>query len=222
MDGPLTGQPVKGVQDPMSNRFPALAALAAVLVVMAACAEPPEETNQKAEEALQAVRDAEAETYVPQELRDARLALEEAQQEIQVQNERFAIMRDYEEAEKMLAGAMEKSRIARELAVEKKEEARQEAQRLLQVTLEAIAAADASLGDAPRGKGTRADIAALTADLDGVRAEVPALETQIGEEDYFGAHDKAESMTETAEAITAEIKAAVEMQAKILAERRNR
>jgi hypothetical protein len=206
----------------MRNRFPSVAALAAVLVLTVACAEPPDETNQKAEADLQAVRDAEAETYAPQELRDARLALEEAQQEIQVQNERFAIMRDYEEAEKMLAGAMEKARVARELAVEKKEEARQEAQRLLLVTLEAVDAAEASLGDAPRGKGTRADIAALTADLEGVRDEIPALEAQIAEEDYFGAHDKAESMTETAAAISAEIKAAVEIQAKILAERRNR
>jgi hypothetical protein len=206
----------------MRNRIPALTALAAVLVLTAACAEPPDETTQKAEADLQLVRDAEAETYAPQELRDARVALEDAQGEIQVQNERFAIMRDYEEAEKMLAGAMEKSRIARETAVEKKEEARLEAQRLLQVTVDALAAADASLGDAPRGKGTRADIAALTADLEGVRAELPALAEQIDEEDYFGAHDKAASMTKTAEAITAEIQAAVEMQAKILAERRNR
>jgi hypothetical protein len=206
----------------MRNRSPVLAALVAVLALTVACAEPPDETNQVAEVELQTVRDAEAETYAPQELRDARLALEEAQQEIQVQNERFAIMRDYEEAEKMLAGAMEKSRIGRELAIEKKEEARMEAQRGLQLTLDAMVAADASLGDAPRGKGTRADIAALTADLEGVRAEVPALEAQIAEEDYFGAHDKAASMTETARAITAEIQAAVEMQAKILAERRNR
>ena len=36
------------------------------------------------------------------------------------------------------------------------------------------------------------------------------------------ARDKAQSMAETAEAISAEIQAAVEMQAKILAKRRNR
>lgn len=206
----------------MRNRFPALAALVVALGLTAGCAEPPAETIQKAEEDVQAARDAEAETYAAEELFAARQAMQTVEQEIQIQSERFAIMRDYEEAEKLLAGAMEKSRIARETAIEKKEEARLEAERRLQVTLDALEVANAALAKAPRGKGTRADIAALTADLEGVREEIPALESQIADEDYFGAQDKATSMIETAEGIAAEIQAAVEMQAKILAERRNR
>ena len=78
------------------------------------------------------------------------------------------------------------------------------------------------MAEAPRGKGTKADISALTADLDGVRSQVPALEAQIDEEDYFAARDKAASMTESAQAIAEEIKAAVEIEARILAKRRNR
>jgi len=206
----------------MSNRFPALAALLAALMLTAACAKPPEETIQKAEQDVQAAREAEAETYAPEEFFVARQSMQAVHDETLVQSERFAIMRDYEEAEKLLATAMEKSRIARETAIANKEEARAEAERLLQATLDALVVADAALAEAPRGKGTRADIAALTADLEGVREEIPALETQIAEEDYFSAQDKATSMTETAEAIAAEIQAAVEMQAKILAARRNR
>ncbi|MCZ6651044.1 MAG: DUF4398 domain-containing protein [Acidobacteria bacterium] len=206
----------------MRKRIPVLAALAAILVLTAACAEPPEETVLQAEQDLQGARDAEAATYAAEELRDARLALEEAQQEIQAQNERFAIMRDYEEAEKKLAGSMDKARLARETAVERKEEARQAAVESLEFARQAIEEANTALAEAPRGKGTKADISALTADLDGVRSQVPALEAQIDEEDYFAARDKAASMTESAQAIAEEIKAAVEIEARILAKRRNR
>ncbi len=206
----------------MTKRIPALAALAAVLILTTACAEPPEETMLQAEQELQTARDAESDTYAAEELRDARLALEEAQLEVQTQNERFAIMRDYEEAEKMLAGAMEKSRLARDAAVERKEEARLAAVESLNLAQQAIEEATVALADAPRGKGTKADISALTADLDGVISQVPALESQIDEEDYFAARDKGASMAESAQAIAEEIKAAVEIEARILAKRRNR
>jgi hypothetical protein len=131
-------------------------------------------------------------------------------------------MRDYEEAEKKLAVAMEKSALTREAAVTRKEEARLAAEAAKSTAQKALEAADVAVADAPRGKGTRADIAALTGDIEGVRNEFPALELLIEEEDYFSARDKAQSMAETAEAISAEIQAAVEMQAKILAKRRNR
>lgn len=206
----------------MHKRITLLAALAAVLVLTAACAEPPAETVLKAEQELQSARDADAATYAAEELRDAVLALEESQQEIQTQNARFAIMRDYEEAEKMLTGSMEKARLTRDEAVERKEEARVAAVASREQVMHAIEGATTALADAPRGKGTKADILALTGDLDGVRAEVPALEMQIDEEEYFAARDKAMSMSESADAIAEEIKIAVEIEAKILAKRRNR
>ncbi len=67
--------------------------LAALLAGLAACAEPPAAEEQSADQALQAARDAEAETYAPESLRAADTALQEARTEIQTQNERFAIMR---------------------------------------------------------------------------------------------------------------------------------
>ncbi len=117
---------------------------------------------------------------------------------------------------------MQKADLARDAATTRKEEARQAAQEARELALAALDQADLAIAEAPRGKGTRADIAALTGDIEGVRTEMPALDALLTEEDYFGARDKAESMAETANAIAAEIQAAVEMQAKILAKRRNR
>ena len=203
----------------MSKRIPVLATLVAVLVLTTGCAEPPEETMLQADQALQTARDAEAETYAAEELRDARLALEEAQLEVQTQNERFAIMRDYEDAIKGLENAAQQADATREKADAEKEANRLQAETLLQQARQAVTDADGSLEKAPRGKGTKADIAALSADLDAVRNEIPALEAQISGEEYFGAQDKASSVIAAAQAISQEIEAAVEMQAKILAKR---
>jgi hypothetical protein len=196
--------------------------LLATLGLLAGCADPPEEASQRAAEAVQAARDAEAETYAVPELREAESSLAAAEQATQAQNERFAILRDYEEAEKMLAETQVKAQDARQRAIEGKEEARLVAEGRLGRLHEALGAAQTALDSAPRGKGTRADIAALTADLDGIRAELPDLEAQIESEEYFAARDKADSMIELAESISEEIQVAVETQARILEKRRGR
>jgi hypothetical protein len=196
--------------------------LLAMTVLLAGCAEPPEAEAQRTLEAVQTVRDAEAETYAPEALRGVETALAEAQQEIQTQNERFAIMRDYEEAEKKLASTQEMATKAREEAVAKKEEARLEAEAGLEAATQAADAATLALEEAPRGKGTRADIAALSADLEVIRGEILEVASQIEAEEYFAAQDKADTLIASSEAISEEIRIAVETQERILSKRRNR
>jgi hypothetical protein len=196
--------------------------LLAMIGVLSGCAEPPEAEAQRAQEAVQTVRDAEAATYAPEALRGVETALVEAQQEIQTQNERFAIMRDYEEAEKMLATVQQTAADAREEATAKKEEARLEAETRYETASQSAAAAAAALEEAPRGKGTRADIAALTADLEAIQGELVELVSQIEAEEYFAAQDKADALIASAEAISEEIQIAVETQERILSKRRNR
>ena len=194
------------------------AALVGILLV--GCAEPPVKEAELSEQALQAARDADAATYASEALLAAEAALRQAQQEVQTQNERFALLRDYEDAIKGLDDGAQKADAAREKADVEKEANRLQAEALLQQAGQAIADAEGSLEKAPRGKGTKADIAALTADLDAIRNELPELETQITTEEYFGAQDKANSVIAAAQSISQEIEAAVEMQAKILAKRR--
>jgi len=196
--------------------------LLAMTGLLAGCAEPPDAEAQLTQEAVQTVRDAEAETYAPEALRGVETALAGAQQEVQTQNERFAIMRDYEEAEKMLTSVQEMATKAREEAVAKKEEARLEAEAGYVAATEAATAATAALEEAPRGKGTRADIAALNADLEVIQGELVELASQIEAEEYFAAQDKADTLIASAEAISEEIQIAVETQARILSKRQNR
>ena len=151
--------------------------LVAVLGLLASgCAKPPIEETARAEQALQAARDAEAALYARASLRDVAVTLRAAQLEVVTQNERFAIMRKYDEAIKLLESTAEKGEATRTEAIEAKEAARTEAEARLEKARFAVADADTALVDAPRGKGTKADLLALVADLDGIRGEVTALE----------------------------------------------
>ncbi|MFQ5720172.1 MAG: hypothetical protein ACE5IK_11555 [Acidobacteriota bacterium] len=186
------------------------------------CAKPPEDDLARAEEALQAVRDAEGATYAKASLRDVAVALRAAQLEVETQKERFAILRNYDDAKQKLKITMEKAAAARTEAVEAKEAARVEAEDRLEKARAALAAAESSLEEAPRGKGTKADIAALESDVEGIKTQIAALEGQIAAEEYLDAQDKAGSIITAANEVTAEIQAAIDMQAKLMEERRTR
>lgn len=205
----------------MQRWRPLILTLVVVLGTLASgCANPPDEEMARAEQGLQAARDAEASTYAHASLRDVALSLRAAQLEVVTQSERFAIMRKYDEAIKLLKTTLEKAEATRTEAIDAKEAARMEAEARLGNARQAVSNADTVLVDAPRAKGTKADILALTADLDGIRGEVNALEAQIEAEEYFDAHDKAASIVVAAEAITAEIQAAIDMQARLMDQRR--
>ena len=199
-----------------------LSLVAGLGLVSAGCAKPPEEDLARAKEALQAARDAEAAIYAPDPLRDVALALQAAQVEIVTQEERFAILRNYDDAIEHLKTAMERAEATRQEALETKEAARVEAEARLENARAAVARAGSALEDAPRAKGTKADILALTSDLEGIKGQVAQLEGQIAAEEYFDAHDKADSIVVAADAIGQEIQAAIDMQTKLMDQRRQR
>jgi hypothetical protein len=197
-----------------------VAAVLPLLLLAGGCAKPPEQETVRAESALEGARGAEAEKYAAQEFRGAEAALREAKQEIEAQNERFALMRDYEEGTKKLAAAEEKANAAKTAAVANKASAKQEAEDRVRQAREAVTAAETALASAPRGKGTKADIEALTADLDEVKAQLGELDTKLASEDYFGARDRADSLITAANSVSTEIQAAIEAQERIMASKR--
>ena len=195
---------------------------AGLMLAVVGCAEPPMEELGRAEKAVQATREAEARTYARDSLRKAESTLQGAQTEIQTQNERYAILRDYDDAVEQLTTAIREAEAARQEAVEAKEAARLEAEMRLEEARSAVVEAETALAEAPRAKGTKADILALTFDLDGIKVQVIELEAQVAEEEYFDAHDKADSIVVAANEVTAEILAAIEMQAQLMEQRRKR
>ena len=68
----------------------------------------------------------------------------------------------------------------------------------------------ALLEKAPMGKGTKADIMAMKADLAGLETSFAEVQTAIDGADYFGASAKAATIKEKATVISDQVKAAIE------------
>jgi len=74
----------------------------------------------------------------------------------------------------------------------------------------AIDEAKALLEKAPKGKGSKADIEAMKADLAGIEVSYAEVQAAIDAEDYFGAKDKAAVVKEKAAGISQQVQAAID------------
>lgn len=178
----------------MRNRWMVVVGALAFTVAMLAlmgCAKPPETEMAAAQNALDEASASEAAKYAASEWTKAQSALNAAQNEVDAQNARFALFRDYEKAQMLLADATDQAQKTREAAVAGKEQARQEAQAAHDAAVARVEQARSLLTELEgcgRGvKGFTADLAALQGSLDGLMAEMPAIETSLASEDFSAA-----------------------------------
>lgn len=183
-----------------------LATVAAVMLT--GCAKPPTEELAATKAAIEDATKAGAPTYGPQELASVKDQLANAEKEIKVQEDKF--FKNFDAAKAMLAKAKTDAETLKAAIPARKEAAKKEAIAAEADATAAIAQAKALLATAPRGKGTRADIMAFEADLKGIEDSLAEIKPLMDAENFFGARDKAKSITERAKAITTEIGAAIE------------
>jgi len=190
-----------------------LVALTLVLTV-AACQKPPQVELDAVREALRQATAAEAEKFAADALGDAEAAMQAVDTEIAAQNDKFALMRNYDKAKELIAEAQAKAETAKTTAVEAKAEAKRQAE-------EALATAKAALGEAdmllqelaacPKPpKGFAADLEALRGQLDGLTSEVAPIEQSLAQEDFEGAESRAGALGERAAAMLDDMKSAKE------------
>jgi hypothetical protein len=116
--------------------FLRLAAVTVTALLAIACSEPPHKEMHQAQGAIEAARAAGADTFAPDELRDAEQALEES--------ETAVTQRDYRLALRYALDARERAHEAARAAANRKADARGDAER-------ALAAAEGAAGAARRG-----------------------------------------------------------------------
>ena len=92
----------------------------------------------------------------------------------------------------------------------KKEEAKQSAITSQTDAKTAIDDAKALLAKAPKGKGSKADIEAMKADLKGLDESLPEVQKLIDTEDYSAAIEKANAIKEKAAGVSDQINQAME------------
>lgn len=175
------------------------------LVALGACAQAPQEAIDGAAAALEAARTAEAPEYAPAAWQLAQDALSSATSEIEAQNQKFALMRSYGDATQLLDKAVQASNAAAAEAASAREEAKRRAEAVLAEAQAALEAAATALASAPKGKGTEADLMAMTAEIEAMTASLATAMEAAASGKYLVAESSAQSIRDQANAISADI-----------------
>lgn len=181
-----------------------MVALGAVLV-MTGCAKVPQAETAAANTALTAAENAEAATYAADELEQARAAMRQATAELQVQEQKFAMLRSYTTAQKLLGEATTAAEAAEQAAVANREAARSDASDAIAQLDQLMAAVDGDLealgGCRRRPKGFAADLELLKGRADGMRTQLDSARGALNEARFNAAIEMADALTTEVQAL---------------------
>ncbi len=170
--------------------------------IMAGCAKPPQQQMDAAKAAVEACKAEGADVYAADEFKKLNDDLQAALDQVTAKK--------YKQAKEMLIKVAADADALKATIPAKKEEAKNAAVAAQGEARTALDEAKALLEKAPKGKGTKADIEAFTADLKGLEDSFPEIQAAIDKGDFFGAKDKAVAIKDKAASISEQIKQAIE------------
>ncbi len=194
----------------MRSTFLALS-LAAALAAFAGCAAVPTQNLDAATRAMNDAKLAQAPDYAPDAWRAASDAQARLEAELGVQDQRSALFRSYDKVREIANEVKEAADRAASEASTGKQRAKEEATSLMAQAKEAIDRAQKELAEAPRGKGTEADLASLKSDVRGTATTLQEVQADFNAGDYNGAKVKARSVISEAEKIQKQVEDATAM-----------
>lgn len=187
--------------------------LIAVLSVTAslfffACASAPKEEIAATQAAIQTAQTDDVRTYAEESLKDATDTMAKATAEVQTQDDKFALSRDYKAASDLLKQAKEKAAKAVTDAQANKAKAKSDAEALIASLTPMLADAKKALATAPRGKDTKAELEALQSDLKTAEEATAAASQAMSQEKFKDALAQAETAKTKASGVIDQVSAA--------------
>jgi len=176
--------------------------------ILSGCAKPPTQEINNSKALVEAVTNADTNTYASEELATLNSNLTAALDEVKIQDEKW--FSNFDKAKEMLAALKAEADNITAVAAQRKEEAKNKAIAAQTEARTAIDTAKELLAKAPTGKGTKADIEMFKADLLGLEESLTALQQTIDEEKYSDALNSANIIKERAGAISNDITLALE------------
>ena len=179
---------------------------ASVMVLAVGCAKPPQDDIAATQAEMDKARQAQAETWAPNELKAADEANNAAQAEINAQNDKW--FKNYDKAKELLAKAKEDAAKASEAAAANKEQAKKDAEAAIAAADTAVQTAEAALKVAPVTKDSKADLELFKNDLTTLRSTLDAARASFGSEDFKKALESANSVKDQATNIATQLEEA--------------
>ncbi len=177
------------------------------LAVVAGCAKEPVEQINAAQQAIQAAKNAEAETYAPQMFKMASDTLRAAMAAKQ-QADAKKFFRSYKETERLLAKAQELANQAATSAEQEKERVKAEVTQLFETAKAVLDSTDMAIKKAPRGKGSKVEIEMMKSEFASAQTMVTEAQTAFDQGKYAMAKARLEAAIQKARSIMDEIAAA--------------
>ena len=178
------------------------------------CAEKPVQVTDQAQQALQIAKEAGAMEYAPEDFRLAEDEYQKAQEEITTQDNAFVLMRNYDGAKTILAKVLIDAEKAKTKAEINKQQAKTDAEAAVILATSTLDDAKNLFAQAPKGKGTQADLQALQGDLQAAETTLAEIEPILAKEDFLGVKAKAESVLELATRVHEQVAHAIQKSGK--------
>jgi len=179
-------------------------------LIVAGCASAPTEEINATKAAVSAAQTEDVQTYAPESLKAAEEELNKALAEVQTQDAKFGLSRDYKKASELLKSAKDLAEKAVSDAQAAKAKCKADAEALIASLPQTIADAKAALAKAPRGKDTKADIEAMQNDLKLAEESLNEANQAMAQEKFKEALTKATTAKDKATAIIDQVKQAQE------------
>ena len=188
----------------------AVALASAVATSYLGCAKAPGAEVNQAKAAIEAAKAAEAESYVAEQYKSASDSLNAALAAIEKQNSAFALSRNYTDAKRQLASAVELANKATADAAAAKEAKKAENEKMIVDAKAALDSARLLLQKAPKGKEGAEALTAISTDLSVVDSSLVQASNDMTAGSYAVARDKITAAQEKTASITTELTTAIE------------
>ncbi len=194
----------------MKNALVALSLVLGFGLLLAGCSSAPTAEITATKAAVTSIQTEDARTYAPESLKAAEDELNKALAEVQAQDAKFGLSRDYKQASTMLKSAKDLSEKTKNDAEVGKAKARSDAEATIAALPQLIDDAKKALAKAPKGKDTKADLEAMQGDLKLAEEALTEAGTAMSQTKYAEALAKANSAKSKASAIVDQVKQAQE------------
>jgi major membrane immunogen (membrane-anchored lipoprotein) len=180
----------------------------ALAATLTACGKQPTAEMDAARVAIDAAVAEGAEKFTASDLQAVKAQMDAALAEVKTQDGK--IFKSYKKAQEALAKVKADAEALKAKTVTVKEEKKQEAITALADANTSVTEAKGLLANAPVGKGSRADIEMMKADVAGLETALTEVQPLIDGGDYIVAAEKANAIKSKAASVSEEIKVAQE------------
>jgi len=194
----------------MKNSLLAISLIIGCGLLFAACASAPTAEITATKAAVATAQTDDVRTYAADSLKAAEDEMSKALAEVQTQDGKLFVSRDYKQASTTLKSAKDLAEKAASDAQANKTKAKSDAEAALAALPQSIEEAKKALAKAPKGKDTRADLEAMQNDLKVAEEALNEANTALSQGQYKDALTKAESAKEKASAIVEQVQKAQE------------